>query len=313
MTQLEENFRNLIAVVVVWYNPSQLDDNLNALANILSYSNFIKTVYIIDNSKNNNEYLLHGIQNYIYIPNYCNLGIAKALNIGCNRALADNFTYVMTMDQDSYWKEEQLTNYISFTKKIIKSDSTIKSIAPNTDQPVVRSVLSLLKEKIQGKRYNPKKPPIKPTLQYPTTVICSGNIIDLSVWNHIGQFKEELFIDDVDNEYCYRLLSNGYKIIRNNSILLNHHLGSSKRTFFPKLFRHSGKRIYFIFRNELITHFYYPNYTQDTIPKLKIYAKDCILSLHCFMNIYYIINGYIDYKRIIKNDEFHFLSSSETK
>ncbi len=41
-----------IAPVVVWYNP----DN-SCVNNILTYSNLFEKIFIIDNSKNNNEHL----------------------------------------------------------------------------------------------------------------------------------------------------------------------------------------------------------------------------------------------------------------
>lgn len=49
----------------------------------------------------------------IYIPLFENTGIARALNIGCEKALSDGFSWGMTMVQDSFWNLNQLKNYIT--------------------------------------------------------------------------------------------------------------------------------------------------------------------------------------------------------
>lgn len=87
-------------------------------------------VYIIDNSSNNNSSLIKIIPNAVYIPNYNNLGIAKALNQGCEAAKQDGFDWVLTMDQDSFFEETQLNKFISIFNDSTLSDNSIKSFAP---------------------------------------------------------------------------------------------------------------------------------------------------------------------------------------
>ncbi|WP_307963891.1 hypothetical protein [Shigella flexneri] len=40
--------------------------------------------------------------------------------------------------------------------------------------------------------------------------------------------KDELFIDAVDHEYCWRLRAAGFKVIRNKNALLAHRLGDGR-------------------------------------------------------------------------------------
>lgn len=45
------------------------------------------------------------------------------------------------------------------------------------------------------------------------------------MWDKLGGFDEFFFIDFVDNEYCKRLVLNGYKILRCNNIIINQEFG----------------------------------------------------------------------------------------
>ena len=42
----------------------------------------------------------------------------------------------------------------------------------------------------------------------------------------VGGFDEKLFIGLVDDEICYKIRKNGYRIIRNEAVVLNHELGN---------------------------------------------------------------------------------------
>src|SRR5690606_22933163 len=56
-------------------------------------------------------------------------------------------------------------------------------------------------------------------------IITSGTLLNLKSFVHVGKFDERLFIDGVDDEYCFRLQKSGYKVIQFENILLNHRLG----------------------------------------------------------------------------------------
>ena len=96
-----------ISCIVIWYNPKDTD-----VESIKTYNSFFSKIYIVDNSNSDNSNLASQIQNTVYIPNFSNLGIAAALNIGCNKAFTDGYEWVMTMDQDSSWDPTQLKNYL---------------------------------------------------------------------------------------------------------------------------------------------------------------------------------------------------------
>lgn len=222
-----------LSSVTVWYNPSPQDVN-----SIKSYNSFFEKIYIIDNSSKDNNNLAAQISNALYVPNNENLGIARALNIGCKKAMEDGFKWVMTMDQDSSWNKDVLEQYLSAVCG--NTDDTIKSFAPK-HRNEIKSLVGDIKYKLEDKDAN--------DVNFPAKVMTSGNIISLETWNNIGHFNEELFIDEVDHEFCYRLNHAGYKICEFQNIYMVHTLGHVKKTLLPRPCKHSGLRLYYIFRN----------------------------------------------------------------
>ena len=93
--------------------------------------------------------------------------------------------------------------------------------------------------------------------------ISSGMIISTRYFDEIGPFRDDLFIDWVDNEWCWRANNLGFKIIGSGKVFLEHKMGDElidlKLTKFTKRNR---ERNYYIIRNAfyLILHgnLFYP-------------------------------------------------------
>ena len=88
-----------ISATVIWYNPG--NENIG---NIWTYLNYFEKLFIIDNSKNSNKELSKKLEStkvkYIYNEGK-NLGISGALNLACEKAIKEGFSWILTMDQDS--------------------------------------------------------------------------------------------------------------------------------------------------------------------------------------------------------------------
>lgn len=245
-----------LSAVVVWYNPASLGKGV-AEENILAYSSFVERVYVVDNSCEDNSLLCESIQNAVYIPLGKNRGIAIALNIGCHRALDDGFEWCMTMDQDSQWDVSELALYINKIKEKLSCSSDIKSFAPAIRTSFAHSVLGDVKWwllhslGVRGETL--------PDEEFCDHVFCSGNVINLNSWESLGGFLGELFIDEVDHEFCYKLREEGWQILKLNSVHLDHVLGEPKKTFFP-VSNHRGERLYYIFRNMMYVNYLHPDF-----------------------------------------------------
>lgn len=241
-----------ISTLIIWFNPDYQAKN-----NLLPYINIFEKIYIVDNSSRDNSLIIPKDDKVYYLPLHENLGIAKALNIGCKKAKEDGFDWALTMDQDSLWEENKLKSYINFCEQIINKYHDVKSIAafPMMEHSVTYSIL----KKIQ----NCKHVESKNTYEFCDRCICSGNLIELNIWEKLKGFYEPLFIDDVDYEYCYKLRNAGYKIIQSNVHVFLHTIGTGKKTILPGLDKHGSFRLYYIIRNKLFIIKNYPKYASE--------------------------------------------------
>ena len=224
-----------LAGVVVLYHPDE-----SVLQNIQSYLSDLDKLYVIDNSENPEQGgLIEQIKALPHVQYKAlgeNLGISYALNYAAEQC--QGLRYLLTMDQDSSFEPGDVARYK-------------KKIGERMEQNI--AVFAVREE---GARKN-----IEPD-RYVKRVITSGSVIDLSIMRKIGDFDEELFIDSVDFEYCYRAASNGYKILRFGDIVLNHHLGElqvCKRFGKERVLHvHNAIRRYYITRNNIYLLKKYP-------------------------------------------------------
>ena len=269
-----------LAGVVVWYKPSDKDIN-----NINSYINDVDKLYIVDNTEGrNNKSKVSDLKKIEYISRNENLGIATALNIAAKKAIKEGYSYLLTMDQDSKFHQGDLKKMKSIITKMDLTDIGIIS-------PWHKTKLKL------------EKPVEK--IDYPLDVMTSGNILNLKIYQKLKGFKDFLFIDGVDIEYCLNLKKNGYKVMRINQVELDHDLGDIfYRKFLNKEFmcdNHNYIRIYYMTRNyRYIRKEYYdiaPEFC-DILVKIKgLIFKIIFYEKDKYRKLKSIILGIKDYKR----------------
>lgn len=275
-----------IAGVVVLYHPDRMVEE-----NVQSYLTRLDKLYIVDNTPNKDNGKLFSKNSKIeYIPNKKNLGIAAALNIGAEMAKKDGSEWLLTMDQDSIFIEDNLDKMIEWLEKRKYPELGLLSPFHSIE----------IEQKIPESK-----------LDFPIEVMTSGNIINLKAHEKIGGFKEWLFIDCVDFDYCFTLDQYGYEIIRLNRVILNHKLGDLKsKHFFGRTYVHSNHnyiRRYYMTRNAFyirgmyqerfpdFCHMIMNNIEKDAI-KIILFEKDKYRKIR---NMY---RGYKDYKNNIKGE-----------
>lgn len=273
-----------IAGTVTLYNP---DDEV--ISNINSYLNDIGKLYVVDNSSNDTfKEKLKGMKKVVYIPNNKNLGVATALNIGARRAIEDGYEWLLTMDQDSQFKKDAISSMLDYIEK--NKNINIGLVTPWHN----------IKTGI-------KKP--KKRVEEMVEVMTSGNIINLDAYKKIGGYKDWLFIDGIDFEYCMNLNINGYKVIRLNYIVLDHELGDIKvkhilnRDFVCS--NHNYIRRYYMARNNHYIYDMYKEYFPEYCTLIKHGLKGAARNIFVFEKDKYrklrnMYRGYRDYKKGIK-------------
>ncbi|PTX14908.1 rhamnosyltransferase [Pontibacter mucosus] len=275
-------FHNIAGVVVLYKPDAEVVDNIQ------SYSDKIGKLYVVDNSNDTSDYVVDALRKsntqVDYIGLKKNHGIAWALNIAASKALAEGFSWLLMMDQDSKFSENMV-------KKLIATTSVVETAQIGIIAPRYLEDDSI---------------PAPDKLEEAYSVITSGSLLNLNAYKEVGPFRDNLFIDFVDHEYCLRLLQHQYKIVVNNEAKLHHKLGnlSCHNLFGWKLCtsNHSYVRRYYITRNRLeILHKFkdqFPEFLATEknknlveIVKVLLFEKDKFRKLKSF------IHGYIDFKR----------------
>ena len=272
-----------IAGVVILYHP-----NLDLLsANIQTYVSGLKQLYVYDNSETKTpgiEEALLKIQPSIQYHYFnSNEGIAKRLNQAMDQAALNQYDFLLTMDQDSSFKDGDFDKY----KLSIQSsgDSNVAQFGVNCQPDFTL----------------PKDEP-----EEVLTLITSGSVLNLSLTKHIGPFNEDLFIDFVDAEFSYRVIQNGYTNLMFSNIVLNHALGTLVEGRglgnFKKSMRiiHAPTRVFYIVRNGLYLLFKAQGLTssmkKDVIRCIKIIKNDLIYNpelLAVYKNLFSGISAFL--------------------
>ena len=237
---------NQIYAVTIWYHPMSQEADVIRL-----YQPDVAGVIVVDNSEEDNSALLADNPSVVYLPLRENKGIAAALNVGCSKALELGAVWALTMDQDSQWNQHTVKQYIAEVNEYADIERTA-IFSPFHD--------------CDGHPETHKRPG---RFQELRIIMCSGNLLRLQAWQEANGFREDFFIDSVDDEICCHLRNLGWKIVRANEIFLTHHLGNGVQIV--KIIRHpytshAAWRYYYIARNMRRMKHMYPEMS-------KYYAK----------------------------------------
>ena len=213
-----------IAASVVTFNPKP--EQLERLRHLAA---MFPAVVVADNSEPPAA-PVHGVH---WVPMHGNKGIAAALNAVCKQAKELGYEWLFTLDQDTDVEQEALDGYLAAFAAFDDKDGTA-IIAPRTDGRDVRK-------------------PDEGDVRELEMVMTSGCLTNLAIWERIGGFADELFIDEVDHEYCLRARQNGYRVVRLLNAYLPHQPGRLMTIIArrgPTLVGwHPPKRLYYIVRN----------------------------------------------------------------
>ena len=164
--------------------------------------------------------LLSKYKNVYIIGNGKNIGIASALNAIINEANEREIDWVITLDQDS-----------------VVCDNMIEALSSLIDKKNTAIVCPII---LDERRKNEIPIQVKQGWEDINFCITSGSFMNVKITQEIGGFDDFLFIGLVDNDICYRIVNNGYRIIRNNNVILNHQLGNLSPSKFENFYLKLG-------------------------------------------------------------------------
>ena len=211
----------------------------------------VDSVLIVDNTPGGSdvfqkENFLTGKKNVGIISLSKNLGIAAAQNIGIRRALSDGAEFILLSDQDTRYPGDYVSRMLE-AYFVLAERKKIAAIVPNFSELNRGGVKQgfVLFAGIFSKRIYPQT-----GCREITQAIASGMIVPSDVFRVVGTMDEELFIDWVDLEWCWRARKKGYAIIGCADVVIEHSLGDEVKRLGAQVYpMRSPLRHYYIVRN----------------------------------------------------------------
>jgi rhamnosyltransferase len=175
---------------------------------------------------------------YDLILNDNNLGIAVALNQGIQLAKEEGYSWVFLFDQDSGITEDLIKRMFAAWETHSHRD-LLGAIHPRYVHPVSGIEPKVVRARDGG----------------PVTSLTSGSLMPIWIFDKVGWFASEYFIDQVDTEFDYRIRSFGFLIADAQDAILQHSAGRPQTceflgfNFSPT--HHSPMRRYYMSRNRV--------------------------------------------------------------
>jgi rhamnosyltransferase len=223
-----------VAAVVVTFHPEP--DFAAMLASLLPQ---VGAIIVVDNGSCPADLPAHDdptLEGRVEImANGENRGIGAALNQGLRRASERGFSWALTMDQDSL----PLPNLVAAGRRAFEAHPQPQQLAA-----IGASVVDAGELSASAAAYRRMK-----------AVITSGTLQSIPIWERLGGFREDYFIDCIDTEFCLRARARGLEIIQSTEAALSHRIGIPTqkwvmgRWMIPT--NHSPLRRYYVTRNRI--------------------------------------------------------------
>lgn len=218
----------MIGSVVVLYNPT-----IDEIKNINTYLNKVAYAVIFDNSEENHLELvsknIKESKNYTYITQNINLGLCKALNYGIQVLKNHGCKWAFVTDADSRIDERIFDVY----NKAINDFRNENDIALYSPVHIY--------DRSKNKPFDGYR-----SIKFSMT---SGWLLDIDIFLKQNGFFEDLFVDGLDFDYCFKSTNNGYKIIECGRAIVYHHPADTREFLGLKYGIASPFRYYMQFRS----------------------------------------------------------------
>ena len=227
-----------VCAVIVTYHP-----NARMLENLPQVLAQVQGLVVIDNGSSVEELVPLRVKKQLLgfqlIENGENLGIAEALNQGVRWAHDQGYPWVILFDQDSGITDGFIRHMFA-TWESHPDRERVGSIHPRYVDPAT-GIEAAVPRASDGS---------------PVLPMTSGSLMPAWIFDKIGWFASEYFIDAVDWEYCFRIRAAGYLIADSRQARLLHSPGSPARAMILgrtfHLSHHSAIRRYYISRNSIV-------------------------------------------------------------
>jgi rhamnosyltransferase len=233
----------------------------------------VSHIYLVDNTPGSANEVINNILRELDCSHLItilifrdNLGISRAQNEGIKMAINDKCDFIMLSDQDTSYSPHCVKKLLDCLMKLQRDGINIAAISPayvNSHAPEIGPCFLKLKG------FCMKKVFITSGLVEATQIIASGQLIPAAVFAEVGLMDEQLFIDWVDTEWCWRAQSKGFKIYGCGDVVIRHTMGDNIKVLCGRPYSlRSPVRHYYMIRNGIILALHRPD-----IPwKIRVFA-----------------------------------------
>jgi rhamnosyltransferase len=249
------NTQNVTAIVVTYFpNIDVLMQQLRCMRNQVTHVIIVDNTPLVSNSVKQDYFEFATL-----LSQGSNLGLASGINIGLQKAKLLNAKYVVLLDQDSLPKADMVAKLL-YELENSKPGLRVAAVGPYYTDP-----RGALMTPFWNVGFPKNKAPAL-TLNYSHVstdfLITSGCLIAMDALEDVGEMCGQLFIDNVDLEWCFRAKSKGWSLLGTYSTELTHQLGDEhiRMPPFMKLIgkeivvRHSSTRLYYFMRNRILLY-----------------------------------------------------------
>lgn len=198
--------RNILAGIVL-YN-SDYDKMLECIESLHSQVN---KIILWDNSPIRlTSEQMNGLKKFPkceYIFANSNLGMPEGMNRIIEKAKQQGYEWVLTMNADSIVPSNMIEEYSKYF-----DDADIGMICPQ----------------VIDKRRKYMKISNRKEDEFVNMCITSAACTNINAWEQVGKFDGWLLVDLLDNDISKRMILNGWKIIKVNSVVLDQEFGDIK-------------------------------------------------------------------------------------
>lgn len=240
----ESASRHAVCAVIVTYNSGP-----GLAVNVRTIAAQVDQVILVDNGSNEAG-ARHIADAVAVVPTAQilllgnNFGIAAALNAGIASACNQGFAWVITLDQDSTPEADMVQRLLATLME--SGEQRVAIVGPTLLDAQAHTQL----------QKSPSHPDAENNAAQPVTLMTSGCLTSVLCWKEVGGFRDDLFIDYVDHEYCLRCTNHGWQLLQSSAVL-NHKLGAMRTHYlFGRIAfnatHHSVLRRYYMTRNRMI-------------------------------------------------------------
>jgi rhamnosyltransferase len=223
-----KNNNSVLCIIVSYNGADKLSKTVKALVDQ------VEDILIIDNGSQQETIDLimsmHKNLNIKYDLLQSNKGIGFALNKGVLQAKVLRYSWILTMDQDSVANDDMVEELLASAERQKKMCAVSPMIFENNNNAGIKDEI----------------------IQY---AITSGNLVPTKVFDMVGHYNEDYFIDSVDFEFCLRIKNANLLLVQSKKARLVHELGNliKKRILWLNVnyIEHTPVRRYYIYRNHL--------------------------------------------------------------